>query len=124
MITNDIPLSDPQAFARLNRWGGEKLIREMTALFRTEVPARLVAAREAVKAGECVTAERAAHSLKSSCAQLGAPRMRALSEQVEILSAQGTLQPVSALLDLLDQEFANFKEWLDAATIDVSEAER
>ena len=123
MILDNIPRTDPQALARLNRWGGDKLIREMTALFRTEVPTRLLAAREAVRDGQCVAAERAAHSLKSSCAQLGAARMRALSERVEVLSAAGTLGSVGALLDLLEQEFADFKEWLDRSANGVPEVE-
>ena len=119
MMMEDIPRADPHALARLNRWGGDKLVREIAALFRTEVPVRLVAAWEAVNAGHCAGAEQAAHSLKSSCAQVGAQRMRALAEEVEILSAQGTLAPVSALLDLLNQEFDSFTEWLDAATVSV-----
>lgn len=123
MILDNIPRTDPQALARLNRWGGDKLIREMTALFRTEVPTRLLAAREAVREGQCVAAEQAAHSLKSSCAQLGAARMRALSERVEVLSAAGTLGAVGALLDLLEQEFADFKEWLDRSANGVPEVE-
>ena len=107
---DDIPLVDPQAFARLNRWGGPGLIHEMTALFRAEVPARLMAAREATRDRQCEGAERAAHSLKSSCAQLGAVRMRALAEQAEVLSGQGTLDPVGPLLDRLEEEFVS---WLD-----------
>jgi histidine phosphotransfer protein HptB len=110
---DDIPQADPQALARLHRWGGDKLPRDMAALFRTEVPARLRAAREATSQGNCDGAERAAHSLKSTCAQLGAVRMRALADKVEILSAQGHLDPLSALLDRLEQEFVSFTHWLD-----------
>ena len=108
-----IPRTDPQALARLNRWGGDELIRDLAALFRTEVAARLLAAREATRQGNCDGAERAAHSLKSSCAHLGAARMQALAEEVERLSVQGTLDGVGTLLDLLDREFVSFKEWLD-----------
>ena len=109
---HDIPRADPLALARLNRWGGDKLVAEMGALFRREVPTRIGAARRAVHEGHCEAAERAAHSLKSSCAQLGALRMRALAEQVEILSSQRTLGPVTALLDRLEGEFT---AWLDSS---------
>ena len=121
---DDTPCSDPQALARLARWGGATLVREVTALFRTEVPARLEAAREAAAAGQCAAVRRAAHSLRSSCAQLGALRMSALSEKVEMLSAQGTLDPISALLDLLEEEFASFMPWLEGGVNSVLEVER
>ena len=124
MIIDDIPRGDLQALARLNRWGGEKLIQQMAALFRTEVPTRLLAIRGAVKAGDCVAAEKAAHSLKSSCAQLGAARMRVLAEGVEVLAAAGTLDTVSATVDVMEQEFAGFTDWLDETANAAPEVER
>jgi HPt (histidine-containing phosphotransfer) domain-containing protein len=122
-VRDGIAQFDPQALARLNRWGGEQLVREMTALFRAEVPVRLHAAREAVSTGQSADLYRAAHSLKSSCAQLGAVRMTALTERVETLSAQGTLDGIDALLDRLDEEFASVTAWLESGLDSATEVE-
>ena len=118
---HDIPRADPLALARLNRWGGDKLVSEMRALFHREVPTRIRAARGAVREGSCDAAERAAHSLKSSCAQLGALRMRALAEEIEVLSSQRSLGPVTALLDRLEDEFT---AWLDSTASGDREGEQ
>ena len=111
-----LPTGDLQAIARLHKWGGEALVREITAIFLREAPKRLLAARQAASVGECVATERAAHSLKSSSAQLGAPRMQHISERIEILAAQGQLDPVSSLIDALETEFARFVAWMDRTT--------
>ena len=113
LAPTETPLADPQALARLHRWGGAKLIQEMAALFRSEAPTRLLIARQATCRGDVDAVERAAHSLKSTCAQLGATRMHALAHQAEMLSAQGRLDDIGALLDHLERELVAFQEWLD-----------
>jgi two-component system sensor histidine kinase/response regulator len=120
-ILADLPAGDPRALVRLHRWGGEKLVREMVALFNSHVPVRLIAARQAAVQGDGPSAAREAHSLKSSCAQLGAVRMRAICEQVERLAADGNLDATPSLVDTLDIEFATFRTWLDRATHDLAE---
>ena len=112
----DLPTGEPQAIALLLKWGGEGLVREITAIFLTDAPKRLLAARHAASIGECAETERAAHSLKSSAAQLGAPRIRQISEEIEILAAQGQLDTISSLIDALDTELARFVAWMDRTT--------
>ncbi len=112
----DLPTGDVQALLRLHQWGGHALVIDMTALFMTEAPRQMQVARRAIDAGQRAAAERAAHSLKASCAQLGAPRMRHICEQIEILAARDSLAPIGCLLDTLDTELASFAIWLDDRT--------
>ena len=81
-----LPTGDVQALARLQKWGGEALVREVTAIFLTDAPKRLLAARQAASVADCVETGRAAHSLKSSSAHVGAPRMCQISEEIELLA--------------------------------------
>lgn len=103
---------DPEAFARLRRWGGERLVRDMVALFLTQVPERLAAVRQALRQGDISEAERAAHALRSSSAQLGAVRMEVLCAQAERCAAQGDVGAIPASIDQLEREFVRFVEWL------------
>lgn len=82
---------DPRAFARLHRWGGEKLVREMVELFLAQVPERLEVVRRDIRTENSPEIERAAHSPKSSSAQLGARRMQMICGCVERLAARGDL---------------------------------
>ena len=101
------------ALARLRAWGGEPLVREMTAIFLAEMPRRLAAARAALRAGDGGAAAHAAHTMKSSCGQLGAVALAALCAAAESLARNGELAPVAPLLDAADAELARFATWLD-----------
>lgn len=117
------PAGDPQAFVRLRRWGGERLVREMCGLFLAQVPERVAAAREGVRTNEPVQTERAMHALKSSCAQLGAVRMQVHCAEIERLAAGGDLTPVPEMIGELEREFARYLDWLPIAIEEMEEAE-
>lgn len=112
--------TDQAALDRLKRFGGGKLLREMISLFLTAAPERLTAARNAVRDGDAAGAELSLHSLKSSSAQLGAPRMQKLAERGERLAHQGTLDQVGALIAELETEFAEVQAWLTTARDEAS----
>lgn len=103
---------DQAALDRLKRFGGGKLLREMISLFLAAAPERLAAARSAAEAGDAAPAELALHSLKSSSAQLGAPRMQQLSERGEQLAKAGALGEVARVVAELETEFAQVHAWL------------
>lgn len=112
----DAPTTDREALARLERFGGAKLLGEMVTLFLAGAPQRIGSAREAVQRGDAAAAELALHSLKSSAAQLGAVRLQQLSERGERAARAGTLDEVDALLPHLDEEFGHVRTWLADAT--------
>jgi len=110
------PIGESEAIARVHSWGGEKLVAELTAVFKQEVPRRMQLAQAAAGRGDFSALEEAAHSLKSSCGQMGAARMHAICEEVEGRAAAGSVDGAAALLDVLEHEFVSFTDWLDEAS--------
>jgi two-component system, sensor histidine kinase and response regulator len=108
----ELPATDPAALDRLKRFGGDKLLREMIALFLVAAPERLESARRAGAAADPGGVEQALHSLKSSSAQLGAMRMQRLSEQGEHRARGGSVDGLGTLLAELDDEHARVRQWL------------
>jgi two-component system, sensor histidine kinase and response regulator len=104
-----IPVSDPEALARLARWGGDQLVRQMVELFLAQAPERLEAARAGLAAGSADEVQRAAHALKSSSAQVGALRVSALCVEIESRGAGGDLAGVPDLLDALERELSVYR---------------
>jgi len=108
----DLPRTDPDALARLERFGGRKLLHEMIALYLENAPGRLAAAADGVAAGDPVAAENALHSLKSSSAQLGALRLSRLCEEGEAIARGGRLEGIAEVLDAGTKELAVVEGWL------------
>lgn len=98
---------DPGALARLEEWGGEKLVAQMVRLFLKNAGARMDQIRAGVLDGNIQEAERGAHSLKSSAANIGAERLRALTGQVEASAGAGDQESVVRLLPELEEAFTN-----------------
>jgi len=74
---------DPQALERLREWGGDKLAGQMVRLFLKNSGARMDQIRTGVEGSDLVEAERGAHSLKSSAANIGAESLRTLATRME-----------------------------------------
>lgn len=108
-MTSDVHV-DPDAIARLHRFGGATLVRELMDLFSSGTRERLAAARHAVDAGDSEGARGAFHALKSSAGQLGAVRMQALCEDAEQTAGRGDVAGAAALLAELDAEWAIVRE--------------
>lgn len=81
------PVLDGDALERLRGLGGESLVQRMIELFLEHAPDRASAAMRALHGGRVEDVERAAHSLKSTAANLGAQRLRTLSERIERIAA-------------------------------------
>ena len=111
--TDGLPATDPEALARLERFGGRKLVHEMIALYLKSASERLAAAARAVAAHDAPGTENAFHALKSSSAQLGAARLASQCEQGEAIARARTLDSLPALLDASRQELLLVEAWLD-----------
>ena len=79
----DLQVIDIQALERLKEWGGDKLAAQMVRLFLKNSGVRMDQIRTGVKQEDMDEAERGAHSLKSSAANIGAEHVRTLATQVE-----------------------------------------
>ena len=105
---------DESACVRIFRIGGNELVGELIALFLSHSPLRIADARAALKSGDLKAVTLAAHSLKSSCANIGAVRMREQAVRIERLAGQGDAAAIAPLLGEIEEEFARVRPLLEA----------
>ena len=96
----------PQAAERLRDWGGDKLLGQMVRLFLENSPTRMEQIRAGVDGSDAKEAERAAHSLKSSAANLGAEELRSHASDMERTAATRDVDAMRGKLALLDGAYA------------------
>ncbi len=99
---NDAECIDPAALERLRQLGQDKFFIEMIDLYLDWSGKKLDQARKGEQAGDLNAIEQAAHSLKSSAANIGALQVRALAERIENLARAGQMDAVIPLLRELD----------------------
>jgi HPt (histidine-containing phosphotransfer) domain-containing protein len=119
----DSDIIDPQAQARLQEWGGAKLLTQMIRLFLENAPNRMEQVRKGLAEGNAREAERGVHSLKSSAANVGAMRVSRLAAQMEDHAARADLAAVAVHLPNLETEFAAATQRLTAILKATPEAE-
>lgn len=105
---------DRQALERLDRIGGREFVLEMIALFLENAPQRLDAARQTLAAGDIQGLYRAAHSLKSTAANLGGRELQAASERVEAMARNGALDAIAPLLEEMERSYDHLRQSLEA----------
>jgi HPt (histidine-containing phosphotransfer) domain-containing protein len=102
--------------ALLDRAGGdEDLLREVCAIFLTEYPMLIEEIRSAIRAGDAQHLEHAAHSLKGSVSNFGAPaateaayRLESIGRRCELSSAPAALTELLLQLQQLRPELEDF----------------
>ena len=109
-MTDDSSL-DMAAIARLEEWGGPTLRVKMIALFLEHAPERFDGIRKGIAEGDDSLAERSAHSLKSSSANLGAEKLRRLSGEIEAAMERGDRDRAR---QILPEAEVRLQETLDA----------
>lgn len=107
-------LVDPGALERFKRIGGQESLVEMIELFLEHSPQRLDAAREAYRDGELSAVYRAAHSLKSTAANLGASALQAAAARVEDRAAAEDVDSLAPLLDEMNRQYEQVRPELEA----------
>ena len=96
---------DPQALERLKEWGGQKLAGQMVRLFLKNSGTRMDQIRTGVGQGDPDEAERGAHSLKSSAANIGAEGLRTLATRIESAALDSDVDALGALLPELESAY-------------------
>lgn len=121
-------MSDPQsesvldpdvigALLALEDDGAPGLFNELVDLFVSDTPARLESLSKAVAGSDLRTIEEVAHSLKSSCGNLGAMGLSALFRDIEALGREQTIDGVAELFAKSQAEYALVEKALrDART--------
>lgn len=97
---------DPQALERLKEWGGDKLAGQMVRLFLKNTGSRMDQIRSGVAGGDLDEAERGAHSLKSSAANIGAESLRTMATRMESAALDSNIEDARTLLPQLESAFA------------------
>ena len=109
----DSTIIDPAALKRLKDWGGESLSREIVRLFLENGPSRVDQIREALDGEDLDVPERAAHSLKSSAANVGAQLLRNVASDLELAASGGDVQRVRDLVPNIEEAFAEAAQELE-----------
>jgi len=104
-------MTDPEilnanSLDRLREWGGEKLLAQMIRLFLENAPTRMEQIRAGANGPDVGEAEKGAHSLKSSSANVGAERVKELCADMERAAATGDAPTVTSLLPSLEEAFS------------------
>ena len=108
------PVLEAAALDRLLRIGGQEFVVEMIELFLENAPERLRAARAAHEQSDHQALYRAAHSLKSTAANLGARRLQHAAERTEARASAKDTVALQPLLDEMNRRYDQVRERLEA----------
>jgi PAS domain S-box-containing protein len=106
---------DPAAYDELvaSTGGDPDFIRELIDTYLTDAPGLFAQMRSALTSGDAETFRRAAHSLKSNSASLGALTLSALAKELEMMGKAGTLEGAAAKIAAADVEYERVKAALE-----------
>lgn len=90
---------------------GETMVRDLTALFLNNSRLLLEQLSAALAAGDAETVRRAAHTLRSPAAQMGAMHLAALCQSLEAKGRQGDLSDGPALLAAINTEYIHVRDY-------------
>jgi HPt (histidine-containing phosphotransfer) domain-containing protein len=94
--------------------GDPEFMAELIDAYLADVPTHLAAMRRAADEDDATMLNRAAHTLKSSSASLGALTLSSMSRDVEELARRGTTSEGAALLPEIEQEWFRVEAALGA----------
>jgi CheY-like chemotaxis protein/HPt (histidine-containing phosphotransfer) domain-containing protein len=110
-ILDPAPLNQIRA---LQRPGAPSLLAKVIGVYLDNSPTLVQRLREAVAQGDAVALREAAHSLKSSSANLGAMQLATLCKELEQMGRDGQLQGAAEKLSALQQHYLLVREALTA----------
>ena len=105
---SETPVIDPEALATLRSLcteEDESFLKEVVDIFLVDTPRRLEELHSCLTGGDAVRFSRAAHTIKGSASNLGAARMRALAEEIELTAKKSGLAGMEPRVAALEQEF-------------------
>jgi CheY-like chemotaxis protein len=93
------------AFREMEVDGQESVLAKLIDVFIENTPRVLTDSRAAITEKHSPLLERAAHTLKGSCSNFGAERMRAACERLEMLARTGDFEHAAEWIDKIEKEF-------------------
>ncbi len=82
------------------------LVKKVIGLYLEHAPGLVTGIRRALEDGDCDAAREAAHSLKSSSANVGAMTLSSQCKALEMAAREGAVGEPDAVADEIDEEFA------------------
>jgi HPt (histidine-containing phosphotransfer) domain-containing protein len=106
---------DPAVFDELvaSTGGDAEFIRELIDTYVTDAPGLFEQMHTALAGGDAETFRRAAHSLKSNSASLGALTLSAQAKELEMMGKEASLEGAAAKIAAADVEYAKVKAALE-----------
>ena len=89
---------------KLQQPGAPDLLERIVALYLHDVPILVQSMREAIAAGDSVVLQRAAHTLKSTSATLGALQLAQLCNEMEVQARDKHLVDAGQWIDRIERE--------------------
>jgi CheY-like chemotaxis protein/HPt (histidine-containing phosphotransfer) domain-containing protein len=108
-----VDLSAMSGLRELEGETGEAILGKLIDVFLDNTPKVLEQARAAVGRKSGPLLERAAHTLKGSCSNFGAERMRAACQDLESIARDGSLEKAAEALVVIEQEFSYVRHALE-----------
>jgi HPt (histidine-containing phosphotransfer) domain-containing protein len=105
---------DDDALRNLRDLGGDEFLGEVIDAFRADAPGLIATLRSSLDEQNAEELRRAAHTLKSNGATLGAGEFAELCRTLEHRAKEGELDGASELVDRIDQEYRPLEEALSA----------
>jgi PAS domain S-box-containing protein len=100
-------------FRELDEDGDGGLLIQLIQVFLENTPNVLAEAQAALRAGQPAEVARHAHTLKGSCANFGAARLREACQRLETLASGGSLVGAEEMFAAVEQEFAAVRAALE-----------
>jgi PAS domain S-box-containing protein len=85
--------------------GDQDLMTKVNAIFLEETPAHVRRISELLETGDLIAVEHLAHTIKGACANIGAERMRAVADDIELQTRSGDVARAMARAQDLHREF-------------------
>src|SRR5262249_15671497 len=111
---NGQPALDASALDSLRELGGEEFVAELAATFLADAPEMLATLRRSLENGHTDELRRAAHTLKSNGGSLGGGEFSELWRELEERAKTGELDGAGELVGRIEQEYAPFRDALEA----------
>ena len=89
----------------------EELARDIFNLFLKEVPGKIEKIHKTLEEGNILEANREAHTLKGSSANVGAIVLQAVSYEIEKFTKNGDLTKAASLVPVLEKQFSKLKNY-------------
>jgi HPt (histidine-containing phosphotransfer) domain-containing protein len=109
---------DAAALRNLRDLGGDEFLAEVVDAFLTDAPDLMATLRRSLEEQNADELRRAAHTLKSNGATLGAGQFAELCRALEQRAKDGQLDGSSELVDRVEREYRSLEESLAALRVE------